>query len=181
MTAKTKNSNTNKVVSIDHAKSTINTIEAPHKPNAEICPRDEKGRFLKGYSGNPHAWATRKLNTPLALLCRENVEKWASVLDSIIMSPEVEPMVKVSAIKLGFEYGYGKPLQGSEARSFEKSDYQNLIRYLQDKAEKEFGKLYLLKPKDEQKVRDFIASTLTNYDNLSRLYRDVFEYSILDF
>lgn len=176
-----KNTKSSKIVSIIPANAEISPTETMQSPKTEIIQRDEKGRFLKGFSGNPHAWATRKLNTPLALLCREKVEKWAEVLDSLITNPTVDPVVKLGALKLGFEYGYGKPLQGSEVRNFEKKDYQTLIEFLKEEVENKFGSLHSLKPKDEQKIKDFIANVMTNADNLNELCRDVLNYSILGF
>ena len=149
----------------------------PLSPQTEIIRRDEKGRFLKGFSGNPHAWATRKLNTPLALLCREKVEKWAEVLDSIITGPTVDPMVKLGALKLGFQYGFGNPLQGSEARDFEKEDYIKFVEFLKKEVENRFGSLYSIKPRDKGKIKEFIASVMTSTDALDQVCRDILEPS----
>lgn len=142
-------------------------------PQTEIIRRDEKGRFLKGFSGNTQAWATRKMNTPLALLCREKVEKWANVLDSLITSPTVDPMVKLGALKLGFEYGFGKPLQGSEVRDFEHKDYKKFVDSLKEKIEKEFGSLYSINSKDKGKIREFIVNAIANTNDLEQLCSDV--------
>ena len=60
--------NNSKIVAINPVSSEHSAETVPLK--TEIIRRDEKGRFLKGFSGNTQAWATRKLNTPLALLCR---------------------------------------------------------------------------------------------------------------
>lgn len=165
-----------KIVRITPVSSEI-PISETISPQTEIIRRDEKGRFLKGFSGNHHAWATRKMNTPLALLCREKVEKWADVLDSLITSPTVEPMVKLGALKLGFEYGFGKPLQGSEARDFERKDYVQFVDFIKEEVEKKFGSLCSIRPKDKEKIKEFIATALTNTNALEQLCRDVLEPS----
>ena len=163
--------NNSKIVAINPVSSEHSAEAAPLK--TEIIRRDEKGRFLKGFSGNTQAWATRKLNTPLALLCRERVEKWTEVLDSLITSPTVEPIVKLGALKLGFEYGFGKPLQGSEARDFENNDYKKFVDSLQEKVEKQFGSLSFINSKDKEKVREFIVNTITNTNDLEQLCSEV--------
>jgi hypothetical protein len=161
-----------KVVAIVPVNSENSTIEStPLK--TEIIHRDEKGRFLKGFSGNMHAWATRKMNTPLAFLCREKVEKWADVLNSLITGPTIDPMIKLGALKLGFEYGFGKPLQGSEARDFENKDYKKFVDSLKEKVEKQFGSLYSINSKDKEKIRNFIVNSIANTDDLEQLCSDV--------
>lgn len=141
-----------------------------------ICPRDEKGRFKKGFSGNPNAWATRKWNTPLAHLCREKVESWVDVLDSLIMGSSVNPVVRLGALRLGLEYGYGKPLQGSEVRDYESQDYNNYIKNLARELHEEFdfrdGNII----EAEQKIKESIARRTENDSFLNKIFDDVLKY-----
>lgn len=152
------------------AESSAALIESP---KAQICPRDERGRFKKGYSGNPHAWAVRKQSTPVAQLCREKGESWVGILDSIICDPAIESNVRVTAIKLGLEYGYGKPLQGSEARQNESRDYEAYVDHLTREIHKKFDFRNGDIVGREQEIKEFIAQKTENGDFLNKIYDDI--------
>jgi hypothetical protein len=163
MSAKAKELKTPTVVSIDPTK-------------VEICPRDEKGRFLKGFSGNPHAWATRKMNTQLALLCRENVETNLSTLQSIINNNDVDPAVRVAAIKLSFEYGYGKPMQSLDMQNAEHQDYKGLIKYLAREVHQEVDLENINAAEDAEKIKAVITKRIEDDLFLNKIYDDVLQH-----
>jgi len=144
------------------------------KPPINI--RDEQGRFKKGFSGNPNAWATRKLNTPLALLCREKVEDWMGVLDSIIKNEQADPNIRVTAIKLGFEYGYGKPLQGNDIYDHERRDYEHYIKNLAREIHESFDFTKTDVIQSEQEIKAFIAEKTENDCFLNRVFDDVLKH-----
>lgn len=165
----------NKVVPIDPSKSATNIDEVSSPvPKQELCSRDEKGRFLKGFSGNPHAWATRKLNTQLALLCRDNVESNIDTLQSIINNEKVDPAVRVAAIKLSFEYGYGKPLQGLDVYNSEHKDYQGFIKYLAREVYEEFNTYDAVN--DADKIKSFVSEISKNGSFSNKIYDDLLKY-----
>ena len=164
-----KDVQTQTVVPIDPSK-------LAQTPKVEICPRDEKGRFLKGFSGNPHAWATRKMNTQLALLCRENVESNLSTLQSIIGNNEVDPVVRVAAIKLSFEYGYGKPMQSLDMQNAEHEDYKGLIKYLAREVHQEVDLENINAVQDAEKIKAVITKRIEQDVFLNKIYDDVLKH-----
>lgn len=164
-----------KIVTISTVSSDPPTTEAA-TPQTEIIRRDEKGRFLKGFSGNPHAWATRKMNTQLALLCRENVETNLSTLQSIIQNNDVDPAVRVAAIKLSFEYGYGKPMQSLDMQNAEHQDYKGLIKYLAREVHQEVDLENISAVDDAEKIKAIITKRIEHDVFLNKIYDDVLQH-----
>ena len=148
-----------------------------NKSTLHVIQRDDKGRFLKGFTGNPQAWAARKINTQLAQLCRENVESNTSVLQSIINNPNVDPAVRIAGIKLSFEYGYGKPMNALNVQKEEGHDYNGVIHELAKAVHDKFDTNEINAIDDEKKIKQFIQKLIEKADPLGQLYDDLLSLS----
>jgi hypothetical protein len=67
--------------------------------------------FKKGQSGNPKGRVAVKEQTILRDMCRGYVKKSLVILKEIIENTALKESARVSAIKLVWEYAYGKPIQ----------------------------------------------------------------------
>ena len=70
--------------------------------------RDDKGRFLKGYSGR----AGRGIGLErVRALARTHTDEAIATLHEIMIDPSVDPRARVSAAEKLLDRGYGRPSQ----------------------------------------------------------------------
>lgn len=72
-----------------------------------------KGGFKKGQSGNPAGRKVEKYTAELRDMCRSKSVEWFQRLDDIIQNKftDVPYSVQAACIRIGFEFGFGKPTQ----------------------------------------------------------------------
>lgn len=91
--------------------------------------RDEKGRFIKGQSGNPKGRSTFSDEEKYADVYKSKVtpNKFAEVVDQLLfLAIQRRDM---NAIKLLMAYAMGQPVQKSEVSGTEGGPLEIIVRY----------------------------------------------------
>lgn len=94
-----------------------------------MVQRDEKGRFIKGTSGNPKGRATFSSEAKYAEVYRSKVtaEKFGEVVDQLIHLAIVKR--DMNAIKLLLAYAMGQPVQKAELFGAEDNALEIIVHY----------------------------------------------------
>ena len=97
-----------------------------------MAERDEKGRFVKGQSGNPKGRATFSAESNYADVYKSKVtpEVFADVVSRLIYLAVVKR--DMNAIKLVLAYGMGQPVQKSEVTGAEGNALEIIVRYAEN-------------------------------------------------
>ena len=70
-------------------------------------PRDDKGRFVKGVSGNPGG--TKQLSPEMKQFARDRSLKGLQKLDAMLDRETTQDKDVIAVVRLFMEYGYGRP------------------------------------------------------------------------
>ena len=98
-----------------------------------MTERDEKGRFIKGQSGNPKGRATFSAEEKYADVYKTKVtpDKFAQVIDQLLhLAINRRDM---NAIKLLLAYAMGQPTQKTEVTGNEGGALEIIVKYATDR------------------------------------------------